>query len=173
MKKYIEKNLSLFSFILIPIIYLWDPNWLGFLEVKPFWPLFWLLPWSMLYGPINGLLVGLFLGIILDSLTFESGLTHIPGLILCGAWFGKLNVENNSLIGHLKYGLICSLGSLLCGTLFFCQIFIKHIFELGIPFYEFGIKNIFAQVFITGLLAPFFCSIILRMFLHGVSIILL
>ena len=58
MNKFFINNLSIISFIFIPIIFLWHPNWLGFLGVQPYWPLFWLLPWSMINGSINGLLVG-------------------------------------------------------------------------------------------------------------------
>ena len=164
MRKYIKKNLSFFSFLLIPIIHYWDPNWLSFLGVKPYWPLFWLLPWAMIYGPVNSLIVGLLLGIFLDSIVSDTNFTQVPGLVLCGIWFGKFNVINNSYVGHLRYGLICSLGSFLCGFIYFLQIFIKNLFNLGIPFYEFGIKNIFAQVFVTGLLAPLFCSWLLILF---------
>ena len=59
MNKFFTKRLSIISFIFIPIIFLWHPNWLGFLGVQPYWPLFWLLPWAMINGSINGLLVGL------------------------------------------------------------------------------------------------------------------
>ena len=59
MNKFFTKKLSIISFIFIPIIFLWHPNWLGFLGVQPYWPLFWLLPWSIINGSINGLLVGL------------------------------------------------------------------------------------------------------------------
>ena len=59
MNKFLIKKLSTISFIFIPIIFLWHPNWLGFLGVQPYWPLFWLLPWSIINGSINGLLVGL------------------------------------------------------------------------------------------------------------------
>ena len=84
MSKFFIKKLPIISFIFIPIIFLWHPNWLGFLGIQPYWPLFWLLPWSMINGPINGLIFGFFLGLILDSLTLDSGFTQIPGLILCG-----------------------------------------------------------------------------------------
>ena len=59
MNKFFSKKLSIITFIFIPIIFLWHPNWIGFLGVQPYWPLFWLLPWSMINGSINGLLVGL------------------------------------------------------------------------------------------------------------------
>ena len=86
MGNYFKKKISLISFLFIPIVYFWDPNWLAFLGVQPYWPLFWLLPWSMIYGSLDGLIIGLFLGLILDSLSLESSFTQIPGLVLCGIW---------------------------------------------------------------------------------------
>ena len=149
-------------FTFIPIIFLWHPNWLGFLGVQPYWPLFWLLPWSMLNGSINGLIFGLFLGLILDSLTVDSDFTQIPGLILCGVLFGRIKFHNDILLGHFRFGLICSFGSFLCGTLYFLQILFKNfsdnIFLLFIPSFQ----NILAEVFLTGFFAPLICSQILR-----------
>ena len=119
MKKLILKKLSLIFFIFIPVVFLWHPNWLGLLGIQPYWPLFWLLPWSMFYGSINGFIFGLFLGLILDSLTLESTFTQIPGLILCGVWFGRIKMISNLWVRHFRYGLICSLGSFLCGFIYF------------------------------------------------------
>ena len=164
MNKFFTKNLSLICFILIPIIFLWHPNWLGFLGIQPYWPLFWLLPWSMINGSINGLIFGLFLGLILDSITLDSNFTHIPGLILCGFWFGRIKAHSDVLVGHFRFGLICSLGSFLCGTFYFLQIFFKNFsystFLMLIP----SVQNILAEVFLTGFFAPFFCSQLLRIF---------
>tara|TARA_B100000579_G_C22691572_1_gene785281 strand:+ start:440 stop:979 length:540 start_codon:yes stop_codon:yes gene_type:complete len=164
MGKYCKKKISLISFLFIPIVYLWDPNWLEFLGVQPYWALFWLLPWSMLYGPIDGLIVGLFLGLILDSLSLDSSFTQIPGLILCGMWFGKLSISSDNFVGHFRYGLICSIASLLCGLLYFFQILIKYWSDYTFYLYLPSIKNIFVQVFITGLLAPLVCSLLLILF---------
>ena len=151
-------------FFFVPIIFLWHPNWLGFFGVQPYWPLFWLLPWSMINGSINGLIFGLFLGLILDSLTLESNFTQIPGLILCGVLFGRVKQHSNSLVAHFRYGLICSFGTFLCGTLYFFQILFKNFsdgtFLLFIP----SIQNILAEVFLTGIFAPLICSQLLRMF---------
>ena len=164
MNKFFKKKLSIIFFIFIPILFLWHPNWLGFLGIQPYWPLFWLLPWSMINGSLNGLIFGFFLGLILDSVTLDSGLTQIPGLILCGIWFGKIKIHSSTLIGHFRYGLICSIGSLLCGTLYFLQILFRNFpdstFLLFIP----SIQNIFAEVFLTGFFAPFICSQLFRMF---------
>ena len=164
MSKFFTKKFSIVCFIFIPIIFLWHPNWLGFFGVQPYWPLFWLLPWSMINGSISGLVFGLFLGLILDSLTLDSNFTHIPGLILCGVLFGRIKLHSDFLLGHFRYGLICSLGSFLCGSLYLLQIFFINFsdsnFLLIIP----SIQNLLAEVFLTGFFAPLICSQLLRMF---------
>ena len=132
--------------------------------MQPYWPLFWLLPWSMIYGSSDGLILGLFLGLILDSISPDSSFTQIPGLVLCGIWFGKLSTINNVFVGHFRYGLICSMASFLCGSLYFVQILRKSGLDNTIFLYFPSIKNIFAQVFITGLLAPLLCSSLLIFF---------
>ena len=164
MNKPYQKKLSIILFFFIPVIFLWHPDWLGLLNVQPSWSLIWLLPWSMINGSINGLIYGLFLGLILDSITLDGNFTQIPGFILCGFWFGRIKVHSDFLIGHFRYGLICSFGSFLCGTLYFLQILLKNFsyssFSLLIP----SFKNILAEVFLTGLFAPLLCSILLRIF---------
>ena len=106
MNKFFTNKLSIISFIFIPIIFLWHPNWLGFLGVQPYWPLFWLLPWSMINGSINGLIFGLFLGLILDSLTLDDSFTQIPGLIFCGFLFGRIKFHSD--IFAVFVGFNCS-----------------------------------------------------------------
>ena len=164
MGKYFKQQKSLISFLFVPIVYFWDPNWSELLGVQPYWPLFWLLPWSMIYGSFDGLIIGLFLGLILDSLSLDSSFTQIPGLVLCGFWFGKLSVSNNIFVGHFRYGLICSIASFFCSSLYFFQILIKNWSDHNIFLYLPGIQNIFAQVFITGLIAPLLCSLLFRLF---------
>ena len=164
MDKYFKKHLSFIIFVFVPIIFLFHPSWLGFLGFQPYWPLFWLLPWSMINGSINGVIFGLFLGLILDSLTLDNNFTQIPGLILCGFLFGRIKINSDILVGHFRYGLICSFGSFLCGTLYFMQILFKNFsdntFFLFIP----SVQNIFAEVFLTGFFAPLICSQLLRIF---------
>ena len=164
MNKFFTKRLSIISFIFIPIIFLWHPNWLGFLGVQPYWPLFWLLPWSMLHGSINGLIFGLFLGLILDSLTLDNNFSQIPALICCGFLFGRIKFHSDILVGHFRYGLICSFGSFLCGTLYLLQIMFRNFSDSNYLILISGFKNILAEVFLTGFFAPFFCSQLLRMF---------
>ena len=167
MVKFFKKNFSVIAFIFVPIIFLWHPNWLGFLHFQPYWPLFWLLPWAMINGSIKGLIFGLFLGLILDSITLDSNFTQIPGLILCGVLFGRFKLNSDSLVGHLRYGLICCLGSLLCGTLYFLQILFKNFSDIPFLFYVTSFQNILAEVFLTGFLAPLICSKLLRIFKYS------
>jgi len=164
MKKFFTKKLSIISFIFIPIIFLWHPNWLGFLGVQPYWPLFWLLPWSMINGSINGLIFGLFLGLILDSLSPGGSFTQIPGLIFCGFLFGRIKLQSDFLVGHFRYGLICSFGSFLCGTIYFLQILFKNFSDSTFLLFIPSLQNILAEVFLTGFFAPLICSHLLRMF---------
>ena len=162
MNKFFSTKLSIISFILIPIIFLWHPNWLGLLGVQPYWPLFWLLPWSMIHGSNNGLIFGLFLGLILDSLTLDDSFTQIPGLIFCGFLFGRIKFHTNILVGHFRYGLICSFGSFLCGILYFLQILFKNLADSTFLLFIPSVQNILAEVFLTGLFSPFICSQLLR-----------
>ena len=165
MKHFFKKNLPLISFICIPTLFLWHPNSFGILGIQPYWPLMWLLPWSMSYGSINGVIAGLFLGLILDSISFGISFTQIPGLVLCGLWFGKININTKSeFVGHFRYGLICSIGSLGCGIFFLLQIMLKNSFENNFLFFASGIRNILTQVFLTALFAPFICSKLMKLF---------
>ena len=164
MNKLFLKNRPLIFFISIPIIFCWHPNWFGLFGIQPYWPLFWLLPWSMINGSLNGFVFGLFLGLILDALTFESSFTQIPGLALCGILFGRIKVNRDNLVEHFRYGLICSFGSFLCGSMIFLQILVKNFsfsnFLLFLP----SVKNILAEIFLTGFFAPLICSQLLILF---------
>ena len=164
MNEFFTKKISIIFFIFVPIIFLWHPNWLGFLGAQPYWPLFWLLPWSMIHGSISGLIFGLFLGLILDSLTLDNNFTQIPGLMLCGILFGRIKLHSNILVGHFRYGLICSFGSFLCGILYFLQILFKNFWDSTYILFIPGIQNILAEVFLTGLFAPLICSQLLIIF---------
>ena len=164
MNKFFKKKIPIFIFIFVPIIFLWHPNWLGFFGIQPYWPLFWLLPWSMINGSINGLIFGLFLGLVLDSVTLESNFTQIPSLMLCGVLFGRIKFNSDIFVGHFRYGLICCFGSFLCGTLNFLQILFKNFADSTYLLFLPSLKNILAEVFLTGLFAPLICSQLIRIF---------
>ena len=159
-----KKNHTYYALFLSQLFFFWHPNWLGFLGIQPYWPLFWLLPWSMIHGPINGLIFGLFLGLILDSLTLDNNFTQIPGLILCGILFGRIKLHRDILVGHFRYGLICSLGSFLCGTIYFLQILFANFSDTTFLLFIPTVQNILAEVFLTGFFAPLICSQLLRIF---------
>ena len=164
MPRYLKKNLSLISFLFVPILYFWSPNWLGILGSMPYWPLFWLLPWSMLNGSFNGFFIGLSLGLILDAISPDISFTQVPGLALCGLWFGRFSPCENQIVGHFRYGLLCSIGSFFCGLLYMLQILIKNFSDNNLFVYFPSIQNIMAQVFVTGLFAPLFCSWLWKLF---------
>ena len=168
MNKFFFKNLPLVIFIFVPIIFLWHPSWLGFLGVQPYWPVLWLLPWSMINGSVNGIIFGLFLGLILDSVTLDSYFTQIPGLILCGFLFGRIKLNSDILVGHFRYGLICSFGSVLCGTLYFLQIMFANFSDSAFLMFIPSVQNILAEVFLTGFFAPLICSQLFRIFKFSV-----
>tara|TARA_Y100000816_G_C26034972_1_gene541918 strand:- start:476 stop:997 length:522 start_codon:yes stop_codon:yes gene_type:complete len=164
MDKLLSKYLPLISFISIPIILLWHPNWVGILGYQPYWPLFWLLPWSMIHGSFKGSIGGLFLGLVLDAIFAPNNFTQIPGLILCGFWFGRISICSNVLLGHFRHGLICSIGSFVCSSIYFFQILVRNFPENNFSFYLPSLKNVLFEVFLTGLLAPLICSQLLRFF---------
>ena len=167
MNKFLSKKLPIIFFIFIPIIFLWHPNWLGFLGVQPYWPLFWLLPWSMINGSMKGLIFGSFLGLILDSVTLDSNFTQIPGLALCGFLFGRIKLNSDNLVGHFRYGLICSFGSFLCGAFYFLQMLFNNFSDSIFILYVSSFQNILAEVFLTGLFAPLICSHLLKIFIFS------
>ena len=153
----LKLNLSIISFFLIPLLFFWNPSLFSLLGVQPYWPLFWLLPWAVIYGKYNGLLTGLLLGLILDSLN-DDIYTQIPGLMICGLWFGKIGRSKDQFLTKWNYGLISSIGCLFCGLVYFVQVIYFKFPEKSIFWMSYGIKNIFSQVLLTGLLAPIFCS---------------
>ena len=162
MDKFLKKNLFIISFIFIPIIFLWHPNWLGLMGAQPYWPLFWLLPWSMVNGPFYGFIVGLFLGLILDAI-HPGSFTQMPGLILCGWWFGRLKPCSIFWVDHFRYGLICFIGSFICGTFYYLQILVRNLPDNNFLLFLPSFKNVLLQIFLTGFFAPLFCSLLLRL----------
>jgi len=121
----------------------------------------------MMNGSINGSIFGLFLGLILDSLTLDNNFSQIPGLMLCGFLFGRIKLNTNVFVGHFRHGLICSFGSFLCGTLYFLQILFKNFSDSNFLLFIPSIRNILAEVFLTGFFAPFICSQLFRVFKYS------
>ena len=163
MKKITRRYLSLLTFLFIPILSFWNPKFIALMGVQPHWPIFWLFPWASINGSFNGFLTGLSLGLVLDSLNNDF-YTQIPGFIICGIIFGKLSSYKSKSINKLKYGLICSFGSLVCNSLYFLQVILHNLIDINISWVVYGVKTIFAQIFITAILAPIICSWLFNIF---------
>ena len=158
MKIYLNKYLSLFPFLILPLVIFWNPSWFSLMGYQAYWPIIWLLPWALINGPFKSLLVGFLLGFALD--TFNSDVySQIPGLMICGFWFGKVGNLNQFSNSPLQFGLTAAMGNLLCGVIYFCQMIVKLLLENSpLWLFSYGVQNIFAQVFLTSLLAPVFCK---------------
>ncbi len=159
-----NKNyIPLLTFVSVILLSLWNPHWLTLAGVQPYWPIFWLLPWSLANGSLEGSLKALFLGLILDSLLNDI-YTQIPGLVLCGFWFGKIGYSKKSLISY-QYGLLASIGAFVCGFVYYFQILFSKLFDGSDFLYiSYGLKNIVTQIFLTGFLAPIICSWLFKLF---------
>ena len=157
MKFYLNQHLSLISFLIIPLVISWNPSWFSLLGYQAYWPMFWLLPWAILHGPYKSMLLGFLLGFSLDTINADL-YTQIPGLMICGFWFGKVGYLNQFNNTPFQFGLTAAIGSLICGLIYICQMVVKLRPENSLLWlYSFGFQNIFAQVFLTGILAPVFC----------------
>ena len=158
MKFYLHQYLSLISFLIIPFIIFLNPSWLSVMGYQAYWPIFWLLPWAFIHGPYKSLFLGLLLGLILDTINADL-YTQIPGLMICGFWFGKVGKINESNNSPLQFGLHASIGSFICGVIYFLQMVVKFLMDNSpLWFFSYGVQNIFSQVLLTGLLAPVFCK---------------
>ena len=158
MKFYLNKYLSLFSFLIIPFLIVWNPPWLSLMGFQAYWPIFWLVPWSLIHGSFNAMLTGFLLGFILDTVNADL-YTQIPGLMICGFWFGKVGNLNQFKNTPLQFGLIAAIGSLICGIIYFCQIVVLQLIgNSPLLLFSFGVQNIFSQVFLTGYLLQFFAN---------------
>ena len=158
MKFYLNKYLSLLSFIVIPLVIFWNPSLFSLMGFQPYWPIFWVLPWALIHGPFKSMLLGFLLGFFLDTVNADL-FTQIPGLMICGFWFGRVGSLNQSKNTSIPFGLTAALGTFLCSLIYFCQMIINLLLENStLWFFSYGVQNIFAQVFLTGLLAPVFCK---------------
>ena len=158
MKYYINQSLSVISFLIIPILIFWNPPWLSLMGHQAYWPIFWLLPWAIINGSFKSMVLGFLLGFILDTIN-DDLYTQIPGLMICGFWFGKIGSLNQFNNNKIQFGLTAAIGSLICGVIYFCQMVVKLLLENSpLWIFSYGVQNIFAQVFLTSLLAPVFCK---------------
>ena len=142
----------------MPLVIFWNPSWLSLMGYQPYWPIFWLLPWALIHGPFKSISLGFLLGFILDTINADL-FTQIPGLMLCGFWFGRVGSLSQFNSSPIQLGLTAAIGSLMCGVIYFCQMVIKLSLENS-PLWivSYGVQIIFTQIFLTSLLAPVFCK---------------
>ena len=158
MKFVLNQFLSLISFLLILLVIIWNPSWLSLMGFQAYWPIIWILPWALIHGPFKSILMGFLLGFILDTMNADL-YTQIPGLMICGFWFGKVGRLNQFSTSPHQFGLTAAIGSLICGIIYFCQMVVKLLLDSSpLWLFSYGIQNIFSQVFLTSLLAPVFCK---------------
>ena len=158
MKFYLNQYLSIITFLMIPLVIFLNPSWLSLMGYQAYWPIIWLLPWALIHGSFKSMLVGFLLGFTLDTVNADI-YTQIPGLMICGFWFGKVGSLNLVNTSPLQFGLTAAIGSLICGVIYFGQMLVKHLLgNSHLWIFSYGIQNIFAQVFLTSLLAPVFCK---------------
>ena len=69
--------------LLVPVLSLASPPWLGLDGVSPAWAVLWLLPWALVDGPVSGAVAGISMNRTSESFrraagppTDMSGLAH-------------------------------------------------------------------------------------------------
>ncbi len=158
------RNLLLFfTGICIPFLTLMSPNWLKIYGVAPCWPIFWLLPFSIKNGPYRAVLACTFMGILMDSFTL-GGASYIPSFMLLSFWWGNYGRQKQKIELSLNIGLMAILGTAFVSFSIWIQTISFQSFLIDKSFNNWAIHTLVAEVVITGLLAPLFCSWLLLPF---------
>ena len=149
--------------ICLPFLTLISPNWLTIYGVSPCWPIFWLLPFSLQNGPVKSLLAGLLLGLLMDSFTM-GGASFIPSFLLLSFWWGGYGLQKKTIELSLNLGLMAILGTAFVSVSIWIQKISFQSFLIDKLFNNWAIHTLVAEVTITGLLAPIFCSWLLLLY---------
>ena len=137
--------------LLVPALVLASPAWLRLDGVGPDWAVLWLLPWALVDGPVSGALVGAGLGLLLDA-SRGGGITVIPALAVLGWWWGRLG-RRSIMQRSVSLALLALVGSLGVGlSLLLQQLLLGQLAPAGW-------QLLWAQVLLTGLVAPLLCSL--------------
>ena len=146
------------SALVVPLLTLSNPGWLGVLGVGPAWAVLWLLPWALVDGPVSGGIAGVALGLVLDGLTL-GGASQVPALLLLGWWWGRLGRRAPPIQRSLNLGLLSWIGSVGLGLSLILQLWIQSGGTLGPWMRGWALQTLWSQALITALLAPMLVSI--------------
>lgn len=146
------------SALIVPLLTLSNPAWLGVMGVGPAWSVLWLLPWALVDGPVSGGIAGVALGLVLDGLTL-GGPSQVPALLLLGWWWGRLGRRAPPIQRSLNLGLLSWIGSVGLGLSLILQFWIQSGGTLDPWMRGWGLQTLWSQALITALLAPMLVSI--------------
>ena len=144
--------------LLVPVLSLASPPWLGLDGVSPAWAVLWLLPWALVDGPVSGALAGVALGLVLDGLNL-GGLSQVPALFLLGWWWGRLGRRAAPIQRSLNLGLLAWIGSVGLGVSLILQLWLLEGGALDPLTQSWGLQTLWCQALVTGLLAPVVVSL--------------
>ena len=143
--------------ICLPFLTLISPNWLKIYGVPPCWPIFWLLPFSLKNGRLRGVVAGILLGLLMDSFTM-GGASYIPSFLFLSFWWGGYGLQKKTIDLSLNLGLMAIFGTAFVSFSILIQKMTLQSFLSDKLFNNWAMHTFVAEVTITGLLAPVFCS---------------
>lgn len=146
-----QQPICVASSLLVPLVTLATPPWLGLDGIPPAWAVIWLLPWALVDGPVSGALSGLAVGLVMDGLHL-SGSSQIPALVLLGWWWGRLGRRGQPIQRSLNLGLLAWIGTVVLGLSLWLQWLLLGAPEAMIQ--AWALHTTVAQSLITALLAP-------------------
>ena len=152
--------------LLVPVLTIISPNWISIAGVAPRWAELWLLPWSLEEGPWAGAFGGLCLGMILDSINL-SGTTQVPALMMIGYCWGLVGEKKQFHDQNFSLGLLAWMGSLASGLFIWIQQLFLIKGSVLLLFNAWAFYTLFSASIMTALIAPLFCSWMLRIFFQG------
>ena len=128
-----RQPLSLATALLVPLLTLATPSWLGASGVGPAWA-------------------------VLDGLSL-GGVTRVPALLMLGWWWGRLGRRAPPIQRSLNLGLLAWIGSVALGLSLILQVLVLQRGELGPWLTGWAWRTTWSQSLITALLAPMLVSI--------------
>ena len=144
--------------LIVPLLTMACPAWLGVMGVGPAWSVLWLLPWALVDGPVSGAVAGVSLGLVLDGLTL-GGPSQVPALLVLGWWWGRLGRRAPPIQRSLNLGLLSWIGSVGMGFSLILQLWIQSGGSLDPWMRDWSLQTLWSQALITALLAPMLVSI--------------